>query len=274
MKRVIITETQYKSLIESQILLESIFEVESVSEFNKEVRKIIRRMLLAGLSIGTIYSMISNYCDKNDVPENTKEKILTVVENIPQVEKTPEVQNIPQIKDEPVITKSEKPAPTITKTNNVNMNDWKLADTNTIATVYNAIPAQCNGDFGHTASMFRLDLYNVLSQRVIAMERTFMKELGVKYGDVVYITGTGKWDGVWQIQDTMNKRFAGKHKIDILVPENIKYGQWDNVNLYVLKDKSMTDTYKSQMAPQISEEKLKQQVKAKKEEFKNKKKNK
>ena len=44
--------------------------------------------------------------------------------------------------------------------------------------------------------------------------------------------------------------------------------------LYVLKDKSMTDTYKSQMAPQISEEKLKQQVKTKKEEFKNKKKNK
>ena len=96
----------------------------------------------------------------------------------------------------------------------------------------------------------------------------------LKYGDVVYITGTGKWDGVWQIQDTMNKRFAGQHKIDILVPENIKYGQWDNVNLYVLKDKSMTDTYKSQMAPQISEEELKQQVKAKKEEFKNKKKNK
>ena len=106
------------------------------------------------------------------------------------------------------------------------------------------------------------------------MERTFMEELGVKYGDVVYITGTGKWDGVWQIQDTMNKRFAGKHKIDILVPENIKYGQWENVNLYLLKDKSMTNTYKSHMAPQISEEELKQQVKQKKEEFKNKKKNK
>ena len=68
--------------------------------------------------------------------------------------------------------------------------------------------------------------------------------------------------------------FLTKYKIDILVPENIKYGQWDNVNLYVLKNKSMTNTYKSQMAPQISEKELKQQVKAKKEEFKNKKKNK
>jgi hypothetical protein len=36
----------------------------------------------------------------------------------------------------------------------------------------------------------------------------------------------------------------------------------------------MTDTYKSQMAPQISEKELKQQVKAKKQEFRNKKKNK
>lgn len=64
------------------------------------------------------------------------------------------------------------------------------------------------------------------------MERTFMKELGVKYGDVVKIEGTGKYDGVWQIQDTMNKRFAGQHKIDILTTN--KYGKWDGVNIYKL----------------------------------------
>ena len=274
MKRVIITESQYKTLIESQILLESIFEVESINEFNKEVMKIIRRMLLAGLSIGAIYSMINNYCDKNDVPEITKEKILSVVENIPQVEKTPEIKTTPQIKNEPIIAKTEKPSPTITKNSGVDLKNWKLADTKTIATVYNAVPAQCNGDFGNTASMFRLDLYNVLSHRIIAMERTFMSELGLKYGDVVYIEGTGKWDGVWQIQDTMNKRFAGQHKIDILVPEDIKYGQWDNVKLYTLKDKTLTDSYKSNMASQVSKEESKKQVKQKKDEFKMKKKNK
>jgi signal peptidase I len=119
--------------------------------------------------------------------------------------------------------------------------------------------------------MFRLDLYNVLSQRVIAMERTFMKELGLKYGDVVYIEGTGKYDGVWQIQDTMNKRFAGQHKIDILVPENVKYGQWENVKIYTLKDKTMTDTYRSKMAPQVSKQELVKQVNNKKKEFKRKK---
>ena len=115
--------------------------------------------------------------------------------------------------------------------------------------------------------MFRLNLNDVLSQRVIAMERTFMHKLGLKYGDVVYIYGTDKYDGVWQIQDTMNKRFSGQNKIDILVPNNIKLGQWDNVKLYVLKDKSLTDQYRSKMAPQISEKELKQQVMQKKKEF-------
>lgn len=265
MKRIIITESQLNYLVESELLMESIFEVESVYEFKQEIKKLVRHMLIAGMSITAIYTMVNNYCDRNNIPEQAKQEALSVIK------KTPDNNNIN------VKTNNTQPFQEIKIENNkngVNLNDWKLADTKTIATVYNAVPAQCNGDFGNTASMFRLDLYNVLSHRIIAMERTFMSELGLKYGDVVYIEGTGKWDGVWQIQDTMNKRFVGQHKIDILVPENIKYGQWDNVNLYVLKDKNLTDSYKSNMAEPISKEKSKEQVKKKKEEFKMKKKNK
>jgi hypothetical protein len=71
----------------------------------------------------------------------------------------------------------------------------------------------------------------------------------------------------------MNKRFAGQNKIDILVPNNIKYGSWDNVNLYALKDKSLTNLYRSEMAPQISEKELRVQVAQKKKEFRNRRKN-
>lgn len=241
MKQVILTESQFHTLIESQVIIESIFEVSSVREFKQEVKKLIRRMLLAGMSVAAIITMINNYCDEKHIPEETKNEVLAMVNDVPEE------------KDE--------------------MADWKLVDSKTIATVYNAVPAQCNGDFGHTASMFRLNLNDVLSQRVIAMERTYMQKLGLKYGDVVYIEGTNGYDGVWQIQDTMNKRFAGQHKIDILVPNNIKYGQWDNVNLYVLKDKSLTDSYRSEMAPQISEKELRMQVAQKKQEFKNRKRN-
>lgn len=110
---------------------------------------------------------------------------------------------------------------------------WTLVSDDTVATVYNAVPAQCNSDVRHTASMYVLNLDDVLSDRIIAMERTMMAEYGIKYGDLVLIEGTGRWDGVWQVQDTMNKRFAGQHKIDILVPENIRHGKWDNVKIYV-----------------------------------------
>lgn len=126
---------------------------------------------------------------------------------------------------------------------------WQEVSNDALATVYNAVPGQCNNDVVHTASMFKLDLSNVLSQRVIAMERTFMRELGVKYGDVVYIEGTGKWDGPWQIQDTMNKRFAGMHKIDILVPSNIRSGKWNGVKISVPTSDKFKEDAKSMMAP-------------------------
>lgn len=241
MKQIILTESQFNTLMESHIIIESIFEASSISEFKREIKKLIRRMLLTGMSVAAIISMINNYCDSHNIPDETKKEVLSAVNDMPE------------------------------KTNQ--MADWKLVDSKTIATVYNAVPAQCNGDFGHTASMFRLNLNDVLSQRVIAMERTYMQKLGLKYGDVVYIEGTNGYDGVWQIQDTMNKRFAGQHKIDILVPNNIKYGAWDNVNLYVLKDKSLTNSYRSEMAPQISEKELRMQVAQKKKEFRNRRRN-
>lgn len=109
---------------------------------------------------------------------------------------------------------------------------WNLIADDVTATVYNAVPSQCNDDPVHTASMFRLDLDNVESHRIIAMERTMMAEYGISYGDTVLVTGTGRYDGLWQVQDTMNKRFAGQHKIDFLVPKHIRHGKWQNIRVY------------------------------------------
>lgn len=139
--------------------------------------------------------------------------------------------------------------------------DWKLVANDVYATVYNAEPGQCDADCGRTASMFRLNLNDVGSHRIIAMERTFMASLGLKYGDVVKIEGTGKYDGVWQIQDTMNKRFAGQKKIDILVPKSNGLGQWANVKMYILNNPQKTEEYKQDMAPQLSPKAFAQQNK-------------
>lgn len=137
---------------------------------------------------------------------------------------------------------------------------WELIADDVIATVYNAEPKQCNNDITHTASMFRLNLSDVLSHKIIAMERTMMKEFGLKYGDVVKIEGTGKWDGEWQIQDTMNKRFAGQHKIDILIPKSEGLGKWNNVKVYKLNNPEEKDTIKSEMAPQLSKKQAQAQI--------------
>lgn len=150
------------------------------------------------------------------------------------------VVNDDNIKDESITVKEE----------NIVLDEWFLVSENVEATVYNAVPEQCDSDCLYTASMFRLNLNNVYSHRIIAMERTFIKYLGLKYGDVVKVEGTGEYDGVWQIQDTMNKKYAGRQKIDFLVPNNIKTGKWENIKLYVLTNKENTDIYKYNMAPQ------------------------
>ena len=139
--------------------------------------------------------------------------------------------------------------------------EWLEVCNDAIVTVYNAKKEQCNADVQHTASMFRLNLKNPGAHRIVALERTFMQELGLKFGDVIKIEGThrGAQDGVYQVQDVMNKRFKGMHKVDVLVPNEIttggtyrsKDGKIDErAKIYVLNDKADSQKYLQLMAPQ------------------------
>ena len=114
---------------------------------------------------------------------------------------------------------------------------WVLISDKTTATVYNAVPSQCNEDCLHTASMYVINPETIEKDRILAMERTMMSQFGIAYGDSVRVEGAGKYDGVWQVQDTMNKRFRGQHKIDFLVPDNIRHGKWTAVKVYKRTDK-------------------------------------
>lgn len=133
--------------------------------------------------------------------------------------------------------------------------EWREICNDAVITVYNAKASQCNADYKHTASMFSLNLNDVASHRIVALERTFMKQYGLKFGDVIKIVGTynGLQDGIYQIQDVMNKRFAGQHKVDVLVPNEITYGgtlDGQYAKIYVLNDKDTTQKYLDLMAPQ------------------------
>lgn len=115
---------------------------------------------------------------------------------------------------------------------------WTILADDVTATVYNAVPEQGYGQARHTASMHRINHDNIEAERIIAMERTMMSRYNVSYGDVLRIENAGDYDGIWRVEDTMNKRFAGQNRIDFLVPNHIKTGKWTNVRIYAPADEN------------------------------------
>ena len=228
MKKVYLTEAQVKRLVlnESSQILCKVLKEEKTS---KSLKDKIKSLLVKGVSVAAIAAALTN---SHNLGHSDAEMF------------------VDKLKDE-IFAKYEeyhrKPK-------------WELVASDVIATVYNAEPKQCNKDVTNTASMFRLNLKDVLSHRIIAMERTMMAEFGFEYGDVVKIEGTGKWDGIWQIQDTMNKRFAGQHKIDILIPKSAGLGEWKNVKVYRLENPEHAIGVKDDMAPQLTRTQAKKQL--------------
>lgn len=97
------------------------------------------------------------------------------------------------------------------------------------ATVYNPVESQCDSDPLITAdnSKICLNKLNKGELRWIAISRDLRKHF--KYGDVVLLSceSNPEINGEWEVHDTMNSRFS--NKIDLLVPEKIKLGKWDDV---------------------------------------------
>ena len=98
------------------------------------------------------------------------------------------------------------------------------------ATVYNAVPAQTNSDPSHTATMFDLDLKNPYKHKIIAVSRDLLKKF--PYHSKVIVKGT-TYDGVYIIEDTMNKRYT--NRIDLLINLEMRIGSWKNVTITKVK---------------------------------------
>lgn len=215
-KKIYLTEEQVQSLLESQVIMESLFG--GIRSFS-DILKRVKRLAIEGVLTATLIASICNHFGLNSQQRQQ-------IENIAEMSTTEKQVSVE--------------------------NPWELICGQAIATVYNAVPSQCDADCGITANMFRLNLNDVYSHRVLAIERTMMDRYGLKMGDVVRLEGVGEHDGLWQIQDKMNKRFAGMDKIDLLLPGDIRHGKWDNVKIYALKDKTKTAAYKAQLAPSLS----------------------
>lgn len=83
-------------------------------------------------------------------------------------------------------------------------------------TMYNAVPGQTDKTPYETASGAIIDPHNATEHRWIAISRDLQKRWGgpLTFGDIVYVKGTGKYDGLYKVNDNMNPRY--KNRIDIL----------------------------------------------------------
>ena len=99
------------------------------------------------------------------------------------------------------------------------------------ATVYNADPSQTDDSPFITASGAVIEQCCPGDHRWIAVSRDLEAE-GFVFGARVRITGVDEHDGVWVVQDRMNKRY--QNSIDLLVDYDITLGKWYNVEIELL----------------------------------------
>ena len=100
--------------------------------------------------------------------------------------------------------------------------------TTVVATIYHAVKSQTDSTPFITASNSRINPRNPAGHRWIAVSRD-LEPLGFTFGTKVCIQNAGKMNGVWTVQDRMNRRF--KHRIDFLVNESMRGGKWNNVKM-------------------------------------------
>lgn len=101
-----------------------------------------------------------------------------------------------------------------------------------VATIYHADPSQTDDTPFVTASNKIINKDNPAIHRWIAVSRD-LEKLGFTFGSKICVEGAGELDGIWTVQDRMNKRWT--KRIDFLVNKEMKYGKWENVKIYKIK---------------------------------------
>ncbi|MDC3109653.1 hypothetical protein OA490_01625 [Flavobacteriales bacterium] len=67
--------------------------------------------------------------------------------------------------------------------------------------------------------------------RYLAVSQDLLEEF--PFGAIVYIVGSGKFDGYWKVKDTMLKKYA--RRIHFLVNDDVTVGQWDDIAMYCVE---------------------------------------
>ena len=101
-------------------------------------------------------------------------------------------------------------------------------------TTYNPTRAQTDSTPNITADGTKFHTWKATEYRYVALSRDLLSRWGgpFEYGDYIIIEGTGKWDGVYQVRDTMNRKWT--NRVDILTT-NSKF-KYKNITMYKYTD--------------------------------------
>lgn len=103
-----------------------------------------------------------------------------------------------------------------------------------LATKYNPVPEQCDGDPLVTADNSKISLSKLKSHKLkwVAVSQDLLDKY--KFGDTItVISDNKKLSGKWIIHDVMNKRH--RKRVDFLVPLNDKYEFYKPMKIKIRK---------------------------------------
>ena len=102
------------------------------------------------------------------------------------------------------------------------LNEYKTEGMDVTVTMYQPLRYQTDSTPNILADGTRIKTELASNYKFIAVSRNLLKRFGgwLDYGDFVLLKGTVGKDGVYQVRDTMNKRFV--NRIDILESPGVK----------------------------------------------------
>ncbi len=109
--------------------------------------------------------------------------------------------------------------------------EYETEGINVSVTMYQPLRYQTDSTPNILADGTRIKTEQASNYKFIAVSRNLLKRWGgwLEYGDFILLKGTDDKDGVYQVRDTMNKRFV--NRVDILESPGVKQYKYDNAQI-------------------------------------------
>ena len=128
------------------------------------------------------------------------------------------------------------------------LNEYETEGMHVTVTMYQPVRYQTDSTPNILADGTRIRVHKASEYRFIAVSRNLLKRHGgfLDYGDFIILKGTNqKKDGVYQVRDTMNKRFV--NRIDILESPGVQPYMFQEAQIVktdlLVNNELLNDTY-------------------------------